>query len=395
MSRALEPALLSLLPTYTELPQPLLELASSLLAQSRHSAGTLKAEEEVARSYACCHIACERQKMTLNLPPIQPRPPVPPRIYKRLYIHLDNILPAGAGGKSSRTRTPTSKARDSTIFGTGGQRTPSRATPSKDSSLSQFRSPAAKNQETPTKSARKPPPLAAKRKAGGPDSALAPWIKPTAQMLCRDLGEERLYRTIMAGMHTIVVPHGRPTKDKWVMAHLTPLLAAVYLTVSAQLFVFEKGKDMGQRDYVKTRKAILQTLDRAQREVAVKEMDEDELWIGWDDVTAPDVDKALEKIVNSDWQQEEWFTGIENLVRTDRQQEAGAGRDTDIKMGDGGDENGDEFSGRLHLHKADTMLQSRWVITDRKRQEYQAWEQEMLRRIEHGESTQGQKMDVS
>ncbi|KXJ96399.1 origin recognition complex, subunit 6, partial [Microdochium bolleyi] len=76
MSRAIEANLLSLLPTQSaDLPPPLVNLASSLLAQSRHNS-TLKQDEEIARSYACCHIACERLKISLNLPDIQPRPPI-------------------------------------------------------------------------------------------------------------------------------------------------------------------------------------------------------------------------------------------------------------------------------------------------------------------------------
>jgi len=59
MSRQLELALLSLMPAHgSELPPSLVELARSLLAQSRNS--TLKAEEEVARHYACANIACDR-----------------------------------------------------------------------------------------------------------------------------------------------------------------------------------------------------------------------------------------------------------------------------------------------------------------------------------------------
>lgn len=61
MSRPIEQALLSLLPTQnSNLPPPLVELAGSLLALSRHKASTLKAEEEIARLYACCHLACNR-----------------------------------------------------------------------------------------------------------------------------------------------------------------------------------------------------------------------------------------------------------------------------------------------------------------------------------------------
>lgn len=61
MSRPIEQALYSLLPTHNgELPPPLLDMAGSLLAQSRHRASALKAEEEIARLYACANIACDR-----------------------------------------------------------------------------------------------------------------------------------------------------------------------------------------------------------------------------------------------------------------------------------------------------------------------------------------------
>lgn len=61
MSRPIEQALLSLLPSHnSNLPPTLVELASSLLAQSRNKASTLKAEEEVARAYACANLACDR-----------------------------------------------------------------------------------------------------------------------------------------------------------------------------------------------------------------------------------------------------------------------------------------------------------------------------------------------
>lgn len=63
MSRQLELALVSMLPTYgQDLPPQLIELAGSLLALSRSKASTLKAEEEIARGYACANIACERYK---------------------------------------------------------------------------------------------------------------------------------------------------------------------------------------------------------------------------------------------------------------------------------------------------------------------------------------------
>ena len=61
MERSVAQSLIGLIPTLTgPLPQELLELAVSLLAQSRSKASSLKADEEIARSYVCANLACER-----------------------------------------------------------------------------------------------------------------------------------------------------------------------------------------------------------------------------------------------------------------------------------------------------------------------------------------------
>ena len=61
MDRSTAQVLVGLTPTLTgPLPPELLELAVSLLAQSRSKASSLKADEEIARSYACANLACER-----------------------------------------------------------------------------------------------------------------------------------------------------------------------------------------------------------------------------------------------------------------------------------------------------------------------------------------------
>lgn len=61
MEKSITQALNGLVPTLNgPLESELAKLASSLLVQSRSKASTLKADEEIARSYACAHIACER-----------------------------------------------------------------------------------------------------------------------------------------------------------------------------------------------------------------------------------------------------------------------------------------------------------------------------------------------
>lgn len=415
MSRAVEANLLSLLPTQSaNLPPPLVDLASSLLAQSRHNS-TLKQDEEIARSYACCHIACERLKISLNLPDIQPRPPIAPKVYRRVYAYLDNVLPASPGGRGApgRTRTPSTKVRDTDLlFGTVSPRTHNRPTPSKAQSLAAFRSPATatkrdgENPATPAGAGRGKATssllLPAKRKAGGQDSLLPAWVRPSIQLMCRDLDSDRIGKTVLAGMHSIAAPHGQTSTDAWVTQNLTPLLAAVYFLVALQVRHLEHGTPPDDKEYRQTRKAILGALSRAPEEVAVTGMDEDELWIGWSDVGARDIDTAVAKVVESGWQNGEWFTGI-NLIVGDGDPVAseqqhnypggGADEEGDVDM-DGlqageGEEDDGKLTEALHMQKSDTMLQSRWVMTDKKRKDYERWQEDMLGRIEAIESGGG------
>ena len=63
MDKSTVQALKGLIPTLNgSLPTELTELATSLLVQSRSKARFLKADEEIARSYACSHLACERSE---------------------------------------------------------------------------------------------------------------------------------------------------------------------------------------------------------------------------------------------------------------------------------------------------------------------------------------------
>ncbi|KAK0308187.1 hypothetical protein LTR82_015641 [Friedmanniomyces endolithicus] len=85
-------SLSSLLPTLSPLPTSLTDLATSLVAQSRARASTFKPEEEIARTYACCHIACERLGKKLGLEVGKPAPPCPPRVYGKLKTYLGSVL---------------------------------------------------------------------------------------------------------------------------------------------------------------------------------------------------------------------------------------------------------------------------------------------------------------
>ncbi|KAG9760025.1 hypothetical protein KCU73_g3093, partial [Aureobasidium melanogenum] len=104
MPTPIEQALITLVPTLNSLPQELIDLSTSLLAQSRNKASSLKPEEEVGRTYTCAHIAVERLRHRLDIDKVVARPPVAPRIYKKLYGYLDAALKEPATPRTNRLR---------------------------------------------------------------------------------------------------------------------------------------------------------------------------------------------------------------------------------------------------------------------------------------------------
>ncbi|KAK4539795.1 hypothetical protein LTR36_010329 [Oleoguttula mirabilis] len=131
MPSPIELALSSLLPTLSPLPIELIDLATSLLAQSRSRASSLKAEEEIGRTYAVCHIACERLGKKLALEIGKPAPPVQPRVYQKLKTYLGSTL---------RTPiTPRSRRVEDKLVAASTVKTPTRssaqATPTKSAAV--------------------------------------------------------------------------------------------------------------------------------------------------------------------------------------------------------------------------------------------------------------------
>ncbi|GJN74197.1 hypothetical protein PLICBS_008287 [Purpureocillium lilacinum] len=368
MSKQLELALLSLMPAHgSELPPSLVELAGSLLAQSRNRASTLKAEEEVARHYACANIACDRLKITLDLPPIEPRPPIPPRIYKRLYTHLDNILPnTSSTPRSTRTRTPSSKKRDlGASPASNSRQLPSRGTPSKESSLAQFRPSQAGQETTPSKST-------AYKDALASNEGLHPWIRPTVRYMCNEMGNRRLAPTVLAGVESIVAPAGRRTVDAWVSKHVADLVATIYFFVIMRVRAVTSGEAIDREGYVPLRKEILALLGQARTDVAIKDINESEAWGGWKAIKSREFDAAVAHINETDWLAGDWYKGITDVVNTTREADDG--------MEDEGDD--DDSGAPLPARRADTMLQEKYdFLSDARMSDYAAWKDQMLARI--------------
>ncbi|KAL6690164.1 origin recognition complex subunit 6 domain-containing protein [Trichoderma pleuroticola] len=358
MSKQVELALVSLMPTYgSDLPASLVESASSLLAQSRHLASTLKAEEEIARLYACAHIACTRLKIALDLPTIEPRPPIPPRVYKRLYTHLDNILPnTSASGRRTRNAgsTPSSQTRP----------LPSRPEPSKESSLAQFRKQTGPDAKTPTKSSRQ-------GHTNVKESDMYRWVQPVIRHLCAGSGHKKLAPSMLAGMESIFISGGRKTKDAWSWKNATALCAAIIFFVAMRARDIDLEQAIQPEIYEPTRAEIIDQLGRARREVEVKGVEPDSLWEGWSDVSNNDFDAAASRIRDKGWLEADWYNGITDVINM--------GMQLDDDVADDLDE-GDAL--QVQQQRADTMFQEKYnYLSEGRRAEYRAWKDATLMRI--------------
>lgn len=316
---------------------------------------------------------------------------MPPRIYQRIYKYLDKILPANSLADRPRKNgpgTPVSKALSSPA----SRPMPSRGTPTKNVSLSQFRTPG----KTGTPSTFTPHGAAHQK-----DSALPPWTRPVVRHLHASLAEEdspNPVPTVIAGLESIITPYHRRTKDEWVNSHLTSLVAAIYWLVSESARL-SPGEEMtpenSQARYKSLRKQMLAALRRARVEVEipgttrakkgqVPEAEELIFWDGWQESTkAANLDEAITEVSNRGWLNSDWYRSIEFL-----RDKTGEGKD-----GADGDYGEDEMvaAAVVQITKADTMLQDKFdYLSERRRADYRQWKAGILRRIELLERSGGQ-----
>ncbi|KAL8943917.1 MAG: hypothetical protein Q9211_000801 [Gyalolechia sp. 1 TL-2023] len=279
MDKAIPQALESLIPELNgPPPQELLELAISLLAQSRNKASNLKAEEEIARSYACAHLACERLKQGLGLPKIQPHPPCPPKVYQKLYRHLDSALPAGRR-KTARITKPLKSAQPT-------------------------RSPPVTPRKSNTATGRTPAPARKKRKQASAIFEDVPaWAMPAIRGLCKRLEAPAAPPHVYAGVSSILTlpaPVEQSAEDGRVerlqSLGVEALIVAVYILVRTKL----SGEQMDSYGYSAQRDralAILRELRSDGKSVLV--------------LDPPSVEEWMKETKRGKWLEMDWFGNIE------------------------------------------------------------------------------------
>ncbi|GME31159.1 origin recognition complex subunit 6 [Neofusicoccum parvum] len=383
MSKPVEQALTGLVPSLNApLPPELLNVAVSLLAQSRSKASSLKPDEEIARTYACAHLACERLKQRLNLPPIVARPPIPPRAYKKVYTYFDSALTTASS--SSAPQTPSKRARAADPPPAAAKPTPSKAPPG----------PGAR---TPTSARR----TAAGRK--GEDDA-PPWTMPLIRQLCRALGAPAAAPHAYAGVCSVLRAGGAasspsPSATRSVRKRRVGAVegeAAVPATVVVVLLytmVRLAGTPTSGREHRERRARAVEVLAGCE---ACAGRGEDEL--------AEEVEGLLAVGRERGWLEMEWFG---NVVEGSGLGVEGAGdEDEDVEMEDARSaantpvkrrRTGEGVQTAVSQGGLGTMMQDKVdYLSEPRRVGFLRWKEQIMKRVEEIErETNGQDMDVS
>ena len=297
-----------------------------------------------------------RLKTKLNLPSIEPRPPCPPKIYKKLYGHFDQILVS-----TSRKRT-----KPSTNNITPVKALPQKHVPIKEKSLEGFR-----GTRTPKRGL--------KYGSNKEKENLPKWVAVVIRKMCKEFDAAKAVPHVWAGVESVLnLPCPGPDladgKEK-MEGKMPALIAAVWFFVITRLV----GKETNGKEYVKRRKQILEILlgVREDEAVAAKVGEEDGNWQGWEMVTTKDVDMWLGEIAEREWNTLDWFTNIDPG--------SGAGGvDEEVETNDEEEEKEvvERASKRVRRAGLGTMMQAKFdYLSDEKRDEYAAWKQAMLAKI--------------
>lgn len=189
--------------------------------------------------------------------------------------------------------------------------------------------------------------------------------------MCAESDHKRLAPTVFAGMEHILKPDGRPTEDKWVIQHVTDLVAAVYFFVIMRVRSITSGASIDREGYVPLRKEILALLTKASQEAAVPEMEGHDAWKGWQDIKSRDFDAAVAKINENDWLSGDWYDGIVDVLNSTTK------ADPDVS-----DDGLESSEAPLPTRRADTMLQERYdLLSEARKSDYIAWRDTMLTKI--------------
>jgi origin recognition complex subunit 6 len=338
----------------------------------------------------------------LDLPPLnEGGAPIPPRLYNKLYSHLDQVLEAATPhkGRSTPGRARLGGASAKSSPSAQGRPLPSRPVPDAARSLAQFRNPSARHKDGS-------PPISRRKHVSHSTSdvnSLPPWIQPTLASIAQDLRESSLAPIAMAGVRAVLFPHGKRNDAAWLNEDLAGVLCTVFLYVwtSAETLRDPNRGKMERSRYAAMRRQVLDAMSRARKHsetdpegerragrgagMSEKEQGMDgEKWAGWKQPSSDALDKMMTTLNKVGFLEGDWTTGIADIVREDQDDEAG-------EVGEGNAESEDPPA-LVRARKPDTMLQDRYdYISPQRRLEYARWKKGIMERIR---SAQREKSDM-
>lgn len=322
-----------------------------------------------------------RLKTSLNLPPIEPRPPCPPRIYSKLYEYFDREL-ASTGKKRGRPRkTPTT---------TPTRPLPERHAPSLEKGLEAF-----KGARTPRHGL--------KHGGSAKGRQLPKWASPAIRALCAVLDAGRAVPHVIAGVESVLflpcpgpedaegdqIMHDAQSANAAVKGKIPALVVAILAFVIAKL----SGKETDAKEYnyrVKTSLAVLRDMRRDEGMIE-KIGKEDEAWEGWELVTKNDVNEWLKDIGTKGWLRMDWWENMDGG--------SGASGQVEENYSDGEDYEEHQIAAaererekeQLWRTRSGTMVQDQFdYLSKAKREQFARWKELMLAKIDNLEEEGGQ-----
>ncbi|KAF2202148.1 hypothetical protein GQ43DRAFT_414254 [Delitschia confertaspora ATCC 74209] len=364
MNNNVEQILTSLIPTFNDpLPPELLDLAVSLLARSRSVATSLKPDEEIARPYACCQLACERLKKRLNLPTITSRPPCPPRIYKKLYAYLDSSLPRST---SQAPETPKkTRAQASTT--------------------------AANTPKTPLSGRRTPKSVAKEKSTSEPPE----WCMPVIRDLCKAYSYPNATPHVFVGLSSILPLQSSPeapetpsrkrprrttapaqsTYEVSDLRVLSLIAVVLFYTLSRML-----DQDISPEQFLQWRNKAVSTLCKSKIGENFSEAD-----------ILAEIELLMPMAQEGGWLQMEWYLNITPNTEGGEPMEGVEMTDGNVSTGKTGRENGlGEMRGEggsEYIGLGTMMQDATDFLAERRREEYRRWKTEIIAMVEEIEAS--------
>jgi len=293
----------------------------------------------------------------LDLPQIEPRPPIAPRLYKTLYAYFDRTLVSGGGRKRRRPNDEIEETRA----------LPQRHTQTKEQTL-EFRT-----NRTPKKGLR--------YGNSKVDERLPKWVGPAIRLICKELDTPKAISHVYVGVESVwLLPCPNPGRTDMPMEGKLPaLVAAIWSFVVGRLSK-EPMKPVEEAEQSRQVFKLLNGL-RENEEVVKRTGEGEENWEGWENLTAAH-HKAWVREVNNFWLDMDWFNNISVG--------SGVSREVDDEDEDStGDEDDVSSEELLRLRKREIannpglgrMVDLRFEVNDENTYAYEKWKQAMLKKI--------------